>query len=103
MGRRRKISVKKRTPKKSSKTHNTTSRKRMLDMGSFSSFKYRLRNILEDMEGSEPIFANINSKSTNIGIDNTKKYIEEIVKDGSLKREKADEIIELLGRFSKYR
>jgi hypothetical protein len=75
----------------------------MLDMGNFSSFKYRLRKILEEMEGSEPIFANINSKSSNIGIDSTKKYIEDIVEHGTLKREKADEIIELLDRFSKYR
>jgi hypothetical protein len=75
----------------------------MLDMGNFSSFKFRLRNILEDMEGSEPIFANINSKSSNIGIDSTKKYIEDTVEQGTLKREKADEIIELLDRFSKYR
>jgi hypothetical protein len=75
----------------------------MLDMGNFSSFKYRLRKILEEMEGSEPIFANINSKSSNIGIDSTKKYIEDTVEQGTLKREKADEIIELLDRFSKYR
>jgi hypothetical protein len=69
----------------------------MLDMGNFSSFKYRLRKILEEMEGSEPIL------SSNIGIDSTKKYIEDIVEHGTLKREKADEIIELLDRFSKYR
>lgn len=75
----------------------------MLDMGNFSSFKFRLRNILNELEGSEPIFANINSKSSNIGIKDTKKYIEDVVEQGSLKREMADEIIELLDRFSKYR
>jgi hypothetical protein len=103
MGRRRKISIKKRTYKRKPKTPVTISRKRMLNMGKISSFKFRLRGILEEVEGSEPIFANVNSKSINVGIEETKKYLEDVVKLGDIKSEKADEIIELLDRFSKYR
>jgi hypothetical protein len=75
----------------------------MLDMGKVSSFKFRLRKILEDVEGNDPIFANVNSKSVNLGITDAKLYIEDVVKQGNLKKDKADEIIELLDRFTKYR
>jgi Fe2+ transport system protein FeoA len=102
MGRRRKISIKKRIHKKQPKARNAP-RQRMLDMGNVSSFKFRLRKILEDVEGSDPIFANVNSKSVNLGIEDAKIYIEEVVEQGNLKREKADEIIDLLDRFTKYR
>ncbi len=103
MGRRRKISIKKRVRKRPIKEHDTTSRKRMLNMGKHSSFKYQLKRTLDEVEGSEPIFANVNSKSINIGTDDAKKYIEDVVKQGKIEREKADEIIDLLDRFSKYR
>lgn len=75
----------------------------MLDMGKHDSFKYRLRQVLEEVVGSEPILANINSKSTNLGIEKAKEYIETIVEEGSIGRDKADEIIDLLNRYTKYR
>ncbi|RMF89893.1 MAG: hypothetical protein D6733_05305 [Methanobacteriota archaeon] len=103
MARRRKISLKRRVRKNRSKNKGHVPGRLMLDMGRSSSFRYRLRAILEDVEGSEPIFANINSKSANVGTASAKTYVEEMVTAGALKREKADEIIELLERFSKYR
>ncbi len=103
MGRRRKISIKKRSSKRRPKETQAPSRKRMLDMGKFDSFKFRLKKTLEGVEGGEPIFANVNSKSTNIGTKDAKKYVEDIVEQGTIKREKADEIIDLLDRYSKYR
>jgi len=104
MGRRRKPGVNKRKPYRRRRSNDSgVSRKRMLDMGKHDSFKYRLRQVLEDVVGSEPILANINSKSTNLGIDNAKEYLETIVEEGSIERNKAEEIIELLHRYSKYR
>jgi hypothetical protein len=102
MGRRRKISIKKRAYKRP-KEKKHTPKKLLLDMGKTSSFKYRLRNLLSGVEGSDPIFANVNSKSINVGTDDAKKYLEDVVKHGAIERTKADEIIELLDRFSKYR
>jgi hypothetical protein len=102
MGRRRKISIKKRTRKKKQRDIPIR-KKRMLDMGSTNSFKYKLRQTLDDVEGGEPIFANINSKSINIGISEAKNYVEDTFKQGSITRKKADEIIELLDRFTKFR
>ncbi len=103
MGRRRKPGVKKKTYRRKQSNDSGVSRKRMLDMGKHDSFKYRLRQVLEDVVGCETILANINSKSTNLGIENAKEYIETIVVEGSIGREKADEIIDLLNRYTRYR
>jgi hypothetical protein len=75
----------------------------MLDMGNHSSFKFRLRKILEGVDGGDIVFANVNSKSMNIGISEAKEYVEDKVEKEDLIKEKADEILALLERFSKYR
>jgi hypothetical protein len=103
MGRRRKISTKKRSYKRIPKESNTSKRKRMLDMRNHSDFKYDLKKTLEGMAGSDPVFANVNSKSINIGTDEAKKYVEDLVNQESIDRKKADEIIALLDRYSKFR
>ncbi len=72
-------------------------------MGNISGFKFRLRNMLDGVEGGETIFANVNSKSTNIGIEEAKSYVHDSVTQGDLKKEKGDEILDLLKRYSKLR
>ncbi len=75
----------------------------MLHTGSLHMFEYRLKTALEDVEGGGTIFANVFSKSSNIGIDEAIDYLHSVVEEEKLESDKADEIIELLERSSRLR
>ncbi len=103
MGRRRKISISKKNKRNFRNEKHDTPKKIMIDMHRLSSFKFELSGVLSDIEGCDTIFANILSKSMNVGIEDTIKYIEVGVEKGNLETEKSDEIINLLNRYKKYR
>ncbi len=103
MGRRRKVTINKKYHRKPFKKDKRGSRKRMLDMGKLNTFRYELKKVLVDVEGGKPLFANIFSKTSNIGIDETKKYIYSVLEKEDIEEDKAAEIIDLLNRFSKFR
>jgi hypothetical protein len=103
MGRRRKFTVKKRPYRKAAKTNQNGPRKRKLNMRKLSSFEYYLKLALEDVEAGGTIFGNIYSKSTNLGIDEARKYVDILVEDGNIDEDKAREVIDLLNKFSKFR
>ncbi len=102
MGRRRKISMNK-NKRNFQRDRVDSIKKPMIDMRRLHSFKFELKGILTDIAGGDTIFANILSKSMNLGIDDTLKYLEVRVDDGNLEAEKSDEIVNLLNRFKKYR
>ena len=78
-------------------------KKPMIDMRRLHSFKFELKGILTDVASCDTIFANILSKSMNVGIDDTLKYIEVGVDKGNIESEKSDEIIDLLNKYKKWR
>jgi len=78
-------------------------KKRKLAMGKLSTFEYLLKKALEDVEMGGTIFGNIYSKAANVGTEEAKQYVESITDDESIERDKADEIIGLLNRYSKMR
>lgn len=105
MARRRKYTIKKgnKRPKKKARY---TPKKRMLDMGRIDSFRWNLSNLLAGLPNPQDkgaIFANICTKSTNIGIDETEKYIlnekeREVIDDTMSER-----LLKLLDKFSRRR
>ncbi len=102
MGRRRKISMNKN--KRNFRRERVDSPKKpLIDMHRLSSFKFELKGILTDVAGCDTIFANILSKSMNLGIEDTLRYIEVGVDKGNLETEKSDEIVNLLNKYKKYR
>lgn len=105
MGRRRKVSINKRTNKRPVKKDYNIKKKRMLNMRYLRDFKFELKETLTDLEGENTmtIFANILSKSSNVGIDEAKEYITSAVENEELDKEKAKEVIGLLNKFSKFR
>ncbi len=103
MGRRRKISTTKKTRRNYKNKKKDGPRKSMIDMGRLSSFKFYLKKTLEDVESGDTVYANILSKSSNIGIDEAMKYIESQVVSGTLGEEKSAEVIQLVKRFTKFR
>ena len=103
MGRRRKITVRKNSARRAPKKKVRSPRKMMLNMRNLSSFRYHLKMTLDGVEGGGPLYANIFSKSSNIGIDEAKQYVQTVVDEGKLSRDKASEIFDLLRKFSKFR
>ena len=81
----------------------STPPERKLNMRKADSFEFRLKNLLDGIEGSGTIFGNICSKATNLSIAEAKKYVEVLADDGDIERDKSDEIFELLNRFSTLR
>ncbi len=75
----------------------------MIDMGRLSSFKFYLKKTLEGVESGDTVYANILSKSSNVGIDEALKYIESQTEAGTLGKEKSAEVTQLVKRFTKFR
>jgi len=75
----------------------------MLRTGDLDHFEYKLKQLLADVGGGGPIFANVMSKSSNIGTDEAIDYLNYVVEGGGLARAKADDVIELLERSSRFR
>jgi|GEM_PF-6429191 len=103
MGRRRKISTTKKTRRNYKNKKRDGPRKLMIDMGRLDSFKFYLRKTLEGVESGDTVYANILSKSSNVGIDEAMKYIESQTEAGTLAAEKSTEVTQLVKRFTKYR
>ena len=101
MGRRRKYS--KRGGGHKNEGGGRTPPERKLNMGKADGFEFRLKNLLEGMEGSGTIFGNICSKSINVGIKEAISYVEALAEDSNIEMSKADEIVELLKRYSTLR
>jgi len=101
MGRRRRFTRQKGAPTNTG--GGSRPRELKLNIGGLSSFEYRLKNILEDVEAGGTIFGNICSKANNLGIAEAKKYVEVLADDGDIEREKSGEILELLNTFSTLR
>jgi len=103
MGRRRKISMNRKNKKNFQKEKIFSPKKPMIDMRRLRSFQFELKGTLTDIANCDTIFANILSKSMNLGIEETLKFIEVTVEKGNLETEKSDEIIDLLNKYKKYR
>ena len=101
MGRRRKYNKRRGGPKNEGGGSSPPERK--LNMRKADGFEYRLKNLLDGIEGSGIIFGNICSKSINISTIEAKKYVEALRVDGNIESEKAAEIVELLNRYSRLR
>ena len=100
MGRRRRYSA-----KKNFRVNRGGSgpKKQKLNLGKVSTFEFQLKKALEGVEAGAIIFGNVCSKATNIGIAETIEYLEGIEEAGNLSEDKAEELIDLLKRFSRYR
>ncbi len=103
MGRRRKISMNKKNRRNFQRERVDSPKKPMIDMRRLNSFKFELKGILTDVAGCDTIFANILSKSMNLGIEDTLRFIEVRVDNENLEAEKSVEIINLLNKYKKYR
>ncbi|MFQ6137138.1 MAG: hypothetical protein ACE5PM_08170 [Candidatus Hydrothermarchaeales archaeon] len=101
MARRRRY-MKKRITKGQRKKNGDSSRKNMLDMGRIESFRWNLKNLLDDLPDPQDkgaIFANICTKSTNIGIKEAKEYILHKKEDGAIDENTSNELLRLLDKF----
>lgn len=103
MGRRRKISMNRKNKRNFQREKVASPKKPMIDMRRLHSFKFELKGILTDVANCDTIFANILSKSMNLGIEDALRFIEVAVEKGNLETEKSDEIIDLLNKYKKYR
>ncbi len=79
----------------------------MLNVRRLSSFRYDLREILDQFEVSETIagsiLASIVAKGSRVSIESAKTYVREQEKAGSYPSEASEEICSLLDRWSTYR
>jgi hypothetical protein len=101
MGRRRKYNKRRGGPK--NEGGGSTPPERKLNMRKADGFEFRLKNLLDGIEGSGTIFGNICSKSVNIGINETINYVEVLVEDSNIEKSKATEIVVLLNKYSTLR
>lgn len=72
-------------------------------MGRMDDFRWELKKIVDKIEGGDTVFANVYSKASNIGIDETKEYINSQVKEGNIEKQVGLDITHLLMRYSKFR
>jgi hypothetical protein len=101
MGRRRKYNKRGGGPK--NEGGGSTPPERKLNMRKADGFEFRLKNLLDGIEGSGIIFGNICSKSINISINKAIKYVEALVEDSNIEKGKAAEIVALLNKYSTLR
>ncbi len=101
MGRRRKYNSRRGSPK--NEGGGRTPPERKLNMRIVDGFEFRLKKLLDGMEGSGIIFGNICSKSVNIGMDEAIDYVEVLVEDSNIEKSKATEIVALLDKYSTLR
>ncbi len=80
----------------------------MLNLHRLGSFKYDLREILNASPGIDKtlvqsIVANIIAKASRVSIKETKEYIRTVEESGIIDKIAADDVCDLLDRYSKYR
>jgi len=89
------------------KVRPQTPRVAMLNIHRLGSFKYDLREILNaapiDKTVIPTVVANIIAKSSRVSVKETKEYVREIEKAGTIDKIAADDICSLLDRYSKWR
>lgn len=89
------------------KVRTQTPRVAMLNLHRLGSFKYDLREILNaapmDKTAIPTIVANIIAKASRVSVKETKEYVREIEKLGTIDRIAADDVCSLLDRYSKWR
>ncbi|MFH1773636.1 MAG: hypothetical protein ABH874_01595, partial [Methanobacteriota archaeon] len=84
----------------------SSKRKRMLDMGGFSTFRFKLTSLLNKIpkeSDRHPIFASVYSKASNIGIEEAEEFINTKVEEEIITKDLSIEIIALLNMYGRYR
>ncbi|NOZ76364.1 MAG: hypothetical protein GXO65_01505 [Euryarchaeota archaeon] len=103
MGRRRRFNPNKRRQRHHRHGGGGGPKTRKLHMGRAESFEYYLKKALEDVEAGGIIFGNLYSKATNLGVDEAQEYLDRLVEDGNMDKDKARAVSDLMKRFSKFR
>lgn len=79
----------------------------MLNLGRVSSFRYGMREIMQNYEiedsAASSVIASVIAKGSRISIDSAIHYVRDQEKTGIYPKEVSDEICDLLDRFSKLR
>jgi hypothetical protein len=79
----------------------------MLNLRNILSFKFLLREILEDSSMNEDFtnafVANVITKGSRVSLKEAKDYVRSLTKEGVLEKQTSDEILQLLDRNRKYR
>jgi hypothetical protein len=79
----------------------------MLDTSRMLEFRRAMRDAIgitvDDTSGRSSIVANVATKGTQQGVDDTVVWVRELQKAGTLTAEQAERIVELLNRYSRWR
>jgi hypothetical protein len=79
----------------------------MLNLSRLSGFKYDVREIFSDCRLDEnlrpSVLANVIAKASRISTLDAKQYVRQIETEGTFSKEVADDICDLLDRYSKFR